>query len=103
MVGLDRMPAGVDVDVAAGWDAFRGRMVLSEVRHWELVVSYGLQTRHERGCGAFDPGENQHPGEDARRHQKKLNGPKKSVKHVEAKQNWVLGDTAPLKKMTVFD
>ena len=43
-------------------------MVLPEVQHWELVVSYGPQTLcecHKRGWGAadLDSGENQHSGD----------------------------------------
>ena len=45
-------------------------MVLPEVRYWELVESYGLQTLcecHERRCGCsadIGTGENRGPGED---------------------------------------
>ena len=57
-----------------GWKVrgtLRGRMVLPEVRYWELVESYGLQTLcecHERRCGCsayIGTGENCCPAEDA--------------------------------------
>ena len=46
----------------------RGRMVLPEVQHWELLESFGMQTLcgcHERQCGSaadLDPGEDCSPG-----------------------------------------
>ena len=94
----------------------RCRMVLPEVRHWELVESYGLQTLCEcrerrRGYPAVvNSRKNCCLGEDAgwygRRRaslswqesfgeqeleklQRKLNGPKKTAKHIEAKQNFI--------------
>ena len=87
MVGLDRMAVGVDVDVAAEWADPR------------RVPRTNVRTADD-----LDPGGNQHPGEDAgrdgqrractrwqkvERHQKKLNGPKNTVKHIESRQNWI--------------
>ena len=117
-VDLDRMAAGMDVDVAAGVEirgTLRGRMDVPEVQHWKLVESHGLQTLcecHERYCGCpadHNPGEDRSPREDDSwcgqrraylsckkvlekelvRHQKKLNGPKNTAKHIGAKQNWI--------------
>ena len=81
-------------------------MVLSEVRYWELVESYGLQTLcecHERCCGCsadLSTGEiysgeddswygQRRGGEKLEKLRRKLNGPKNTAKHMEAKQNWI--------------
>ena len=101
-----------------GWkvgSTLRCRMVLPEVRHWELVESYGLQTLcecHERrfgypavvysgkiavlektlaGMGDDEPilAGKRVLEKELEKLQKKLNGPKKTAKHIEAKQNWI--------------
>ena len=91
-------------------------MVLPEVRYRELVDSYGLQTLcecHERCCGSsadhitgekFKLLQNTLAGmgndepilagkrvleKELEKHQRKLNGPKNTAKHIEAKQNWI--------------
>ena len=43
VVGMDHMAVGMDVDVAAGVESQK-YAPMSDVRYWELVESYGLQT-----------------------------------------------------------
>ena len=112
-----------------GWkvgSTLRCRMVMPEVRYFELVESYGLQTLcecHERRFGypaVVYSGKNCCLGEDAGWHgrrraylgwqrvlekeleklQKKLNGPKKTAKHIEAKQNWINRESKRLEAET---
>ena len=118
MVGLDHMAVGMDVDVAVGVESRRDApRSIGSARSAALGTgeSYGLQTLcecHERQRGSavdLDPGEDCSPGEVAcwygqrrayfswqessgkklEKHQKKLNVPKKTAKHIEANQNWV--------------
>ena len=101
-----------------GWkvgSTLRCRVVLPEVRHWKLVESYRLQTLCEcrerrRGYPAVvNSGKiavlektlalmgDDEPilagkkllEKELEKLQKKLNGPKKTAKHIEAKQNWI--------------
>ena len=101
-----------------GWkvgSTLRCRMVLPEVQYWSLVEAYGLQTLcecHERRfgypavvySGKFAVLEKTLAGmgddepilagktvleKELEKLQKKLNGPKKTAKHIEAKQNWI--------------
>ena len=122
MVGVDRMAAGVDVDVAWGdprcvpktnasaRSAAQGNWwCRTDCRHSASVTNEAAEPPQD-----LDPGENQHPGEDAgrnghrraflslaegywrgelERHQKKLNGPKNTAKHIEAKQTWINRET----------
>ena len=122
MVGMDHMAVGVDVDVAAGVESQKYAPMSSgsPVPHfWKLVESYRLQTLCEyrerrRGYPAdVDSGKNCCLGEDVgddepilagkkvlEKLQKKLNGPKKKPKHVEAKQNWINRESKRLEAET---
>ena len=90
-------------------------MVLPEVRHWKLVESYRLQTlcecreRRRGNPAVVNSGKitvlektlagmgNDEPilagkkvlEKELEKLQKKLNGPKKTAKHIGAKQNWI--------------
>ena len=101
-------------------------MVLPEVRYWELVESYGMQTlcecRERRrgypavvnsrkiavlektlaGMGDDEPilvGKKVLEKE-LDKLQRKLNGPKKTAKHIEAKQNWINRESKRLEAET---
>ena len=97
------------------------------MRHWELVESYGLQTLcecHERrfgypavvysgkiavlektlaGKGDDEPilAGKRVLEKELEKLQKKLNGPKKTAKHIEAKQNWINRESKRLEAETV--
>ena len=70
-------------------------MVLPNV---QLVVSYGLRTVCECRAGDYAGRNGQRRAytrsrrsleRELERHRKKLNGPKNTAKHIEAKQNWI--------------
>ena len=72
-------------------------MVLPEVRYRKLVESYGLQTlcechkdpsQYGRRRAYFLP-VREFWRNNSKKLQRKLNGPKKTAKHIEAKQNWI--------------
>ena len=119
MADLDRVAAGVDVDVAAGAENQRhtprtngsaGSAAL-ETGGVARIADTASVTKDTADAPAdLNPGEDRSPGEDdnwngQRRacpsrqessgkrapggHQKKLNGPKNTAKHIEAKQNWI--------------
>ena len=112
-----------------GWkvgSTLRCRVVLPEVRHWKLVESYGLQTLcecHERRFGVPESSSQEKiavlektlagMGEEEpilagkrvlekelEKLQKKLNGPKKTAKHIESKQNWINKESKRLEAET---
>ena len=72
-------------------------MVLPEVRYWKLVESYGLQQEKiavlEKTLAGMGDDEPILHGKrvlekELEKLQRKLNGPEKTAKHIEAKQNW---------------
>ena len=112
-----------------GWkvgSTLRCRVVLPEVGYWELVESYGLQTLCEcrerrRGypavvnSGKIAVLEKTLAGmgddelilagkkvleKELDKPQRKLNGPKKTAKHIEAKQNWINRESKRLEAET---
>ena len=112
-----------------GWkvgSTLRCRVVLPEVRHWELVESYRLQTlcecRERRrgypavvnsgkiavlektlaGMGDDEPilAGKKVLEKELDKLQRKLNGPKKTAKHIEAKQNWINRESKRLEAET---
>ena len=123
------MAVGMDVDVAAGVESQKYAPMSSgllEVRHWKLVESYRLQTlcecRERRrgypavvnsgqiavlektlaGMGDDEPilaGKKVLENE-LEKLEKKLNGPKKTAKHIEAKQNWINRESKRLEAET---
>ena len=103
MVGLDRMAAGMDVDVAAGVENHRYTPRTNVLCQKCSTGNWWMQTlceRHERYCGCpvdLNPGENRRPGEDdcwngrkrAREAPEETQWPEDTAKHTETKQNWI--------------
>ena len=107
MVGLDRMAAGMDVDVAVGVDNLRyvpgtrNWWSRTECRHCASVTNEAAELPQTSIQEKIAVLENTLAcmGNDGRRvlekvlerHQKNLNGPKNTAKHIKAKQNWMTG------------